>query len=416
MLKIYKKQASAALVVLKTSGVLGLTRAIFRKLGSGGDESAGTWHNLVRANDATKLQVNQVQSRNFRSRNLKGKETYNLAWIMSPPGETSGGHQNLFRFIEIAEKAGHTCSIFFYSSNESRLHIPSIAKMLAKSDSFPTLKATLHAYRDENSIDNAVDAIFATGWETAYPAALSNSDARRLYLVQDFEPWFYPVGSESVLATQTYNFNFTGITAGKWLSTKLASEFGMETYHFDFGVDTELYYRTRSNRRDGVFFYARPVTPRRGFELGLLVLAEFSKRNPDVTIHLAGWDFNSKDLAFNHVNHGALGLGELNELYNQCSAGLVLSLTNFSLLPLELLSAGVRPVINSAPNNRLVEENPFMFYSDSDVPSLTVALEQAFIAGNNATENPQIDKYLSTKTWHQSGVQFLEALKRAINA
>lgn len=29
------------------------------------------------------------------------------AWIMHPPGESSGGHQNIFRFIEYFEGAGH---------------------------------------------------------------------------------------------------------------------------------------------------------------------------------------------------------------------------------------------------------------------------------------------------------------------
>ena len=60
------------------------------------------------------------------------------------------------------------------------------------------------------------DAVFATGWETAYPVFNDAGDARKCYFVQDFEPLFYPVGSEYVLAENTYRFNFFGITAGKW--------------------------------------------------------------------------------------------------------------------------------------------------------------------------------------------------------
>jgi hypothetical protein len=30
----------------------------------------------------------------------------------------------------------------------------------------------------------------------------------------DFEPWFYPMGTDYVLAENTYRFNFYGFTAG----------------------------------------------------------------------------------------------------------------------------------------------------------------------------------------------------------
>src|SRR5450830_113312 len=34
------------------------------------------------------------------------------AWIMHPPGESSGGHQNIFRFIEYLEQAGHSATVY----------------------------------------------------------------------------------------------------------------------------------------------------------------------------------------------------------------------------------------------------------------------------------------------------------------
>jgi hypothetical protein len=46
--------------------------------------------------------------------------------------------------------------------------------------------------------------------------------------VQDFEPYFEPVGSYSTFAENTYRFGFHGITLGEWLSKKLTNEYGYE--------------------------------------------------------------------------------------------------------------------------------------------------------------------------------------------
>ena len=72
---------------------------------------------------------------------------------------------------------------------------------------------------------------------------------------------------------------------------------------------------------------------------------------------------------------------DLNELYNQCAVGLVLSLTNLSLLPLELLSSGVIPVVNRGPNNDKVVQNEFIRYAEP-TPH---ALASAMVRGAGAT-------------------------------
>ena len=132
----------------------------------------------------------------------------------------------------------------------------------------------------------------------------------------------------------------------------------MTTHPFDFAAEMTLYKRTNDSRRKDVFFYARPVTMRRGFELGCMVLADVKKRRPDIRIHMAGWDVSEWKVPFEYVNHGAMSLEELSPLYNKCAVALVMSLTNLSLLPLELASCGTIPVVNDAPNNRLVSDNP----------------------------------------------------------
>lgn len=337
-----------------------------------------------------------------------------MAWIMSPPGAESGGHQNLFRFIDFAEQAGHHCTIYLYDNLNLTPSLAATQQMLARSGSYPDLKAEIKMYDASKGVDRSTQAIFATGWETAYASYLDRSSAKRFYFVQDFEPYFYPIGSEYVLAENTYRFGFHGITAGGWLSHKLSTEYGMPCDPFDFAVDTSLYRVTNEQPRNEVFFYARPVTARRAFELGVLALKDFSTLRPDVTINLAGWDVSGWDIPFKHKNHSSMQLAELNELYNRCAAGLVLSLTNMSLLPLELISSGVAPVVNDGPNNRMVSDNPFIEYVPPVPMALARSLAGVFDRPDATARGLEMSASVSSASWSDSGRAFVAAVERAM--
>lgn len=336
-----------------------------------------------------------------------------IAWIMSPPGDSSGGHQNLFRFIRFAELAGHRCTIYLYRSHDAPISIPDIRAMLKSRSAYAHVDADIVVY-DEEGVRPGTQAIFATGWETAYPAYLDRSNARRFYFVQDFEPSFYPLGTEFLLAENTYRFGFHGITAGGWLSSKLHDEYGMATDHFDFAVDKAHYSVTNTGPRNEVFFYARPVTARRAFEFGVLALREFARLKPDVTINLAGWDVSGWDLPFEYRNLATLDITELNAVYNRCAAGLVMSLSNMSLLPLELMSAGVAPVVNDGPNNRLVSDNPFIEYVKPSPGALARRMAEVIDRPDAAQRSIDMAASVESVNWEDSGAQFLAAFERAM--
>ena len=336
---------------------------------------------------------------------------YEIAWMMSPPGEGSGGHQNLFRFIKFAEEAGHTCRIYLYSTMNNAPSREEVVQMLVSSDAYASLDASIEYYDAKTGVAPSVDALFATGWETAYPVFNDPCIARRFYFVQDFEPSFYPVGTQSVLAENTYRFGFHGITAGGWLPDKLGRNYGMKCDHFDFAAELTNYSVTNSEERNEIFFYARPATERRAFDFCLRVLQEFARMRPDVTINLAGWDLSGFEVPFPHVSHGTMNLKDLNVLYNRCRAGLVLSLTNMSLLPLELLAAGVVPVVNDAPNNRMVSDHDGIAYAAPTPHAMAERLLAVF-------ETPQYPAELAANspkhTWADSGTQFLTALSKVM--
>jgi hypothetical protein len=281
-------------------------------------------------------------------------EPLKVAWVCVPPGEGSGGHTTMFRLVAALEDAGHECVVYMHDRHGWSLeqHRRTVRAW------WPWVNAEVRDAAD--GIEDA-HAIFATAWETAYTVLGSPARGKRFYLVQDFEPSFYPAGSEALLAEATLGFGFHGVTAGRWLAELLRSEYGMEADHFDFGCDLDRYTLEDGPARTGVCFFARPSTPRRAFGLGMAALDLLAERHPEVDIHLFGEP--ARRTPFPASNHGLLAPEQLNRLYNRCAAGLVLSATNVSLVPHEMLAAGCTPVVNDAEHNRVVLDNPEVVYA-----------------------------------------------------
>lgn len=335
---------------------------------------------------------------------------YTINWVMSPPGQgMGGGHQNIFRFMAYLAERGHRCNVYLYSAQHFQ-YAKDAHKVFKRAYpdadvSFQWLKGPMQP----------ADAVFATGWETAYPVFNDPGPMLKFYFVQDFEPYFYAVGSEYKLAENTYHMNFHGITAGSWLAEKLNGEYGMPCDHYEFGTDTNLYRFENTKQRKQIFFYARPVTVRRGFELGIMALQLFHERRPEYEITLAGWDVSDYSIPFPHKNLKALTLGELSDAYNQCAAGLVISLTNMSLLPLELLAAGVIPVVTDGPNNTKVSHNPYIKFAQASPDALAQALIDVVDQKELPAYAAQAAASVRELSWEKSGRRFEAILEGQLN-
>lgn len=266
-----------------------------------------------------------------------------INWFIPYFGKGSGGHTTIFRFIHLLEKQGYDCRIVIVGKELPRN--ARIAKLQINEWFFP-LKAEVFLGTDE--LPEAEFGV-ATEWKTAYYLRNFGDVTTKCYFVQDFEPWFFPVGSESVFAAETYNFGFHCITAGEWLGTQMKMKSDKESVAFHFSYDAEIFWPakvkdSRTNLR--VLFYARPPTPRRGFELGMLALTLLHEKYPDMEVFFLGWDISGFEIPFRHVNFGVLPNEKLGEVYREASVALVLSLTNVSLLPVELMASGI-PIVSN---------------------------------------------------------------------
>jgi glycosyltransferase involved in cell wall biosynthesis len=332
-----------------------------------------------------------------------------VALVCGPAGEGSGGHTTIFRMLAGLERRGHRCTVYIYDRHgwEIEQHRRSIREW------WPWLKADVRDLAD--GIEDA-HVLFASSWETAYPVLASPAKGRRCYFVQDFEPRFYPAGSLALLAEETYRFGFHGVTAGRWLASVLRRDYGMSADHFDFGVDLDRYAIRPESSHTDICYFCRPSTPRRAHELAVPALEMFAARHPGVTIHTYGESV--ADLPFATVDHGLTTPEELGELYNRCAAGLVLSASNVSLVPYEMLAAGCIPVMNDAEHNRVVLQNDHVAYARPTPAALADALGAIVAAAPAEREKRARAAATSVDSisWETSADQFERALLGAVAA
>ncbi len=267
-----------------------------------------------------------------------------INWVIPGPARGSGGHFNIFRTILQFEEWGHQQHIYVNGP------VDAATSDQVRKNYFP-IRTPIESLRGPIADS---DALIATHWETAYPVRSIGNTARKFYLIQDLEYMFFPPGSLYEFARHTYELGYFGITAGKWIAETLAREFGMECSSFGFSYDRNHYtsqgprFLTGQKRR--ILFYARPETERRGFELGMLALSLVAEKHPEVEFVLVGFSPSSHRVPFPAVFPGVLHLDQLSSLYRSCDLALVLSHTNLSLLPLELMASGCPVVSNSGPN------------------------------------------------------------------
>ena len=362
------------------------------------------------------IQVDWTIIQDFNSQVIvKPENGYKVAWIISPPSPSSGGHQNAFRFIKALEASTDSQDIYFYAPNvQPEIDLDGLKVMLEENPAYPALDAQMHIYSPEQGFLKDYDAIFAVDWETAYPVFRYKGRAKRLYFAQDFEPAFFPWSSASVLAENTYKFGFHGLTIGKWLSQKLTHEYGMTSDYYDYAVDKKNYSVTNVGNRNEIVFYARPPTPRRATEFGLLVLSELHRQRPDIIINLVGWDMDGYKVPFPFVNHKSVKITQLNGIYNRCSAGLVLSLTNMSLLPLELLSAGVVPVVNDADNTKEVINSPNISYVPLSPLKIVKEIIDIIDSPDHGLRAQKLSLDVQNNDWSGPAAQFVEKFEKAM--
>lgn len=290
---------------------------------------------------------NQRRRRNYMdskvSKNVRKKR---IAWVIPHPGKGSGGHRTIIQNVNALIKHGYECDIYveedFVSTND----------MLAKKikDFYGDCAAKCYVGA---VLRGEYDLVFATGWTTI--DFVKNMDVpKKAYFIQDYEPWFLPMGDAYIKTENSYRLGYSPITIGKWLSHKMINEFGLNSQYFDFCADLNVYKRLDNIQKENAVCYIfQPEKPRRCDKIGLDALKIVKTLRPDIKIYLYGSN-TKQEPGFDAEKLGIIPIDKCNELYNKCKIGFCISASNPSRIPFEMMAAGL-PVVEIYRENNLYD-------------------------------------------------------------
>ncbi|HEY8303182.1 MAG TPA: glycosyltransferase family 4 protein [Solirubrobacteraceae bacterium] len=322
----------------------------------------------------------------------------------------SGGHATIVHLLRELQTLGHSVSLWLVDCEERHTREPAALTQSSFAEFFHAESIDLHVGFEDWS---GADVALATGWQTVARALLLPDVKARAYLVQDHEPDFYPSSAERLFAENTYRQGLHCIAASPWLAELLRTRYGASANHLDLAVDHGVYMPTGEPKLENmVAFYARAVTPRRAVPLGLLALAELSRRRPEVEIALFGED-RPLNVPFRHTNLGVLPTSELASLYSRATLGMVFSLTNPSLIGLEMMACGL-------PCVELASESMLVTFGADGPPALVEAEPLALCAAlERLLDNAPLRAQLSAagpatvngRTWRRAAGQLCDGLR-----
>jgi glycosyltransferase involved in cell wall biosynthesis len=238
-------------------------------------------------------------------------------------------------------------------------------------------------------------------------AARFDGARRRFYLVQDFEPAFYPAGTLYAVAEESYRLGLYALCNTERLERIYRGSYGGVARSFMPAVDRTVFHgRGRPERTPGapttVFVYARPGHWRNCWELASLALVELKERLGDaVRILAAGsWAIPDDRVSRSVVEHlGLLDYRATGELYRRCDVGLALTVSQHpSYLPLELMACGTAVAAFDNPAGHwLLRDRENCLLAPRTVDGVADALEALCV-------NPSLRAHLS-----QNGLRDIDA-------
>ena len=259
--------------------------------------------------------------------------------LLPSPLRGSGGHRTIVANAEALAAAGSR--VRRHVQRQRRQRDP-VSKTRAW---YPVQSCEVHSGWPDRLSDS--DALMATAWFTATHALGVQTDAKRLYFVQDYEPLFHPAGDLAVAAAATYSAGFVSVVIGRWLQHRLLTDHAQHAWSVPFTADLDVYAPGRQSRGRRVVAVYQPDKPRRCPVLMLATLRELLGRGVEV-VTIGG----TKDprLGAGHKHLGILPVAQLSRLYAESAAGLCLSASNPSRIPFEMMAAGMPFVDLHLPN------------------------------------------------------------------
>ena len=277
---------------------------------------------------------------------MADRERLHIAVVIPPFRRGSGGHSHdLQARSRGSSERGHTCSIWI--ARPARAATPAGWPAVLRAQSCDEYFAPARARPCYKGFDDwhGADVVVATGWDTVYPVLLLAGCRARAYLVQDHEPEFFATSAESQLGRAHLRPRpLPRSPASPWLRDLVQRAATARD-----GTCVPLRRRPRrlpparrrAPARHGHLLRARRSRARRAVPLGA-ARAGRAAPAPARPALRALRRRRSRDTPFPYEHLGVASPEAARAaLLGGAPSALCLSLTNYSLIPQEMLACGL---------------------------------------------------------------------------
>lgn len=268
------------------------------------------------------------------------------------------------------------------------------------------------------------DRFIATAWWSAHLVGAIQSAAtfdtkKFFYLIQDFEPGFYPWGADYAQALASYKLDFTPI-----FNTVTLRDYFVENGIFNVpdqalafrpAIDVERYARLERTSRipRRLALYGRPEVPRNLFPLALDALGGFLASNDLAVgdVDLVSVGLVHDDVAFpgGHIlrSLGKVPWDAYPKFLSGVDVGLSLMLSPHpSHPPIEMAASGARVVTNSFSTKNLGRLSPAIL----SVPAEAAVISDALARAWNAPPTTEAERRINLAGLGMSPMQMIDGV------
>jgi len=273
------------------------------------------------------------------------------------------------------------------------------------------------------------DAFIASTWWTAHIAQRALAGRRFLYLIQEYEPFTFPMGSYAALADESYRFPHVALFSSEPLREYFRSHrIGVYAEGGAAGDGASAVFQNAitpvppptaeelSDRRPRrLLFYARPEphAARNMFELGVLALGRAAERGA----FAGGWELHGigtvRSARRIDVGGGVYmrllpraDQDEYATVLRNHDVGLALMYTPHpSLVPIEMASAGMLTVTNSFENKTaaaLTAISPNLIAAVPGIDDIAAALVEATAGVDDVERRVRGSRVAWSRGWDES--------------
>lgn len=326
----------------------------------------------------------------------------------------AGGQTSILRLGTELSKLGFKVYYAVYkkqSREEMRICVSSL---------LPDYRGTLVTAPELKRMYRRVDIAVASSWDTV--SEVKKFFGYKMYFVQDYEPYFYMYGEQSLMAQKTYEMGLHMVSLGGWNRDEINKHCRVispvDTVSFPYEAreysGEERDFSSYTEKKEIVLAVYLKFYGKRFPSLIPWLLEGLSKRlaSDGKTLRVYYFGEAKSFKISGGENLGMLNREQLADLYKRADFGMVASYSNISLVPYEMLASGL-PVIE-------FEDGTFKYFFKSDSALLTeINPDDLYIKLKSCLNNPDIIKQrmenakseMAPLSWANTARQFKDIIE-----